>query len=57
MHAEPFLSIITPVFNAESTILKTINSIKEQKFNNFEYIIIDSNSNDDTPNIIIILTL
>ncbi len=52
MHAEPFLSIITPVFNAESTILKTINSIREQKFNNFEYIIIDSNSYDDTPNII-----
>ena len=52
LHAEPFLSIITPVYNGESTILKTIESIRKQKFSDFEYIIIDSNSNDNTSNII-----
>ena len=52
MHAKPFLSIITPVFNAEATLFKTISSIKNQEFDDLEYIIIDSNSKDNTSEII-----
>jgi glycosyltransferase involved in cell wall biosynthesis len=42
------ISIVTAVYNCESTIQKTINSILEQHFNSFEYIVIDGNSNDNT---------
>ena len=52
MDKEPLLSIITPVFNAESTIYKTIKSIKNQGFEDFEFIIIDSNSKDNSSKII-----
>lgn len=52
MDKVPLLSIITPVFNAEKTLLKTINSIRNQEFDDFEYIIIDSNSEDNTSEIV-----
>ena len=41
-------SIITATKNNEETILKTLKSIKIQKFNDFELIIIDANSKDKT---------
>ena len=49
---QPFLSIITPVFNAEKSLQITIDSIKSQTFSNYEYIIVDGNSQDNTLNII-----
>lgn len=48
----PFISVITPVKNGAETIKKTIDSIREQSFKDFEYIVIDSKSNDDTEQII-----
>ena len=45
---KPFFSIITVVKNAEKDILQTIRSLKEQTFKNFEYLIIDGKSTDDT---------
>ena len=45
-------SIITVVKNDKDNILKTINSVKKQKFKNFEYIIVDGKSNDGTSKII-----
>jgi glycosyltransferase involved in cell wall biosynthesis len=48
----PLISIITVVYNSEKYIEKTIKSIKEQTSHNFEYIIIDGNSTDETLNII-----
>ena len=45
-------SIITVVKNDKDNILKTINSVKNQKFKNFEYIIVDGKSNDGTSKII-----
>ena len=45
---KPFFSIVTVVKNGEKTIEKTIKSIKNQSFNNFEHIIIDGKSTDRT---------
>ena len=41
-----FFSIIVPIYNSEKTIKKCLNSIKIQKINNFELIIIDDKSSD-----------
>ena len=44
----PYFSVITVVKNDIKNIYKTIKSIKEQSFKNFEYIIIDGKSSDGT---------
>ena len=41
-------SIILPVWNGEECILNCIDSIKNQTFNNFECIIVDDGSTDNT---------
>ena len=45
---KPFFSIITVVKNDQANIQKTIKSILGQSFKNFEYIIIDGKSQDNT---------
>ena len=47
-----FFSIITVVLNAKLDLIETIKSLREQKFKDFEYIIIDGNSEDGTKEII-----
>lgn len=48
----PFFSIIIPTYNRASVIGKTIQSIINQKFIDFEVLIIDDGSVDDTEQII-----
>lgn len=48
----PLLSVITVSLNSELTIEKTIQSVLNQNFTNFEYIIIDGKSSDNTVNLI-----
>ena len=44
----PFVSIIIPVFNSERTISRTLNSVKEQIFKDYEIIIVDDGSTDNS---------
>jgi len=46
------LSIITVVYNRVNSIEKTIKSVLSQTYKDFEYIVIDGNSNDGTVDII-----
>ena len=46
------VSIVTPVFNGEKTIAKTIESVLNQTFNDFEMVIVDDRSTDKTADII-----
>lgn len=48
----PFFSIITVTKNSEKTLERTIESLKNQTFKNFEHIIIDGKSSDGTLRII-----
>ncbi len=45
---EHFFSIITITFNASAVIEPTLKSIKSQTFDDYEYIVVDGASTDDT---------
>ena len=47
----PFLSIIVPGKNEGENLFKLINSLKEQNYTNFEIIVVDDGSDDETPTI------
>lgn len=44
----PLISVIVPVYNAEATLLETIDSIRHQTCSDFELIVIDDGSTDRT---------
>lgn len=50
--ATPVISIITVCYNAEREIEATLKSVKEQSFKNYEYIIVDGASKDNTLKVI-----
>lgn len=52
MSKTPFFTIITASFNSEATIARTIQSVLDLNFIDFEYIIIDGNSSDKTVELI-----
>lgn len=45
---KPIVSVIIPVFNFEEYIEETINSVLKQSYKNFEIIVIDDSSTDNT---------
>ncbi len=44
----PSISVIVPAYNAERTILETVNSVLQQTFTDFELIVIDDGSTDQS---------
>ena len=48
----PLVSVIMSVRNSDKTIESAINSILNQSFTNFEFIIINDNSSDNTHHIL-----
>ncbi len=46
------VSVITPCYNSEKTIRRTMESVLEQTYSNIEYIIVDGGSTDGTVEII-----
>jgi len=44
----PTISVITPAYNAEQTIVETIVSVQQQTFADFELIVVDDGSTDRT---------
>lgn len=49
---QPFLSVVTVCYNSGKTIERTLKSVVDQTFTDYEYIIIDGCSTDDTLSII-----
>lgn len=45
------ISIIVPIYNAEKTLSQTLNSIRNQSYNNFEVLLIDDGSSDGSSKI------
>ncbi len=48
----PKISVILPVFNSQKYIRKTVQSVLNQGFADFELIIVNDGSTDDTVNIL-----
>lgn len=45
---EKMITIVVPIFNGEKYIEESINSILNQKYKNFEILIVNDGSTDDT---------
>lgn len=46
--AMPTVSVITPLYNSSTCIVETLNSLRRQTYENWESILIDDGSTDDT---------
>jgi glycosyltransferase involved in cell wall biosynthesis len=51
-YRDPYISVILPTYNREQTLLRAICSVLEQTFENFELIVVDDGSTDETPALI-----
>jgi len=47
-HPRPAISIITPTYNRQTALARAIRSVQRQSLNDYEHIIVDDGSHDDT---------
>lgn len=47
----PIVSVVIPAYNAEHTLLRTLQSVLDQTFKNIEILVVDDGSTDRTPEI------
>ena len=52
MNEQPVFSIIIPTFNRSGLVLRAVDSVLKQTFQNWELIIVDDGSTDDTADVI-----
>lgn len=48
MKSDFFVTVITPTYNREKTLERTVKSVLAQTYTNFEYVIVDDGSRDNT---------
>jgi len=51
-NSEPFVSVVLPTYNRAQSLGTAIQSVLEQTFPDFELIVVDDGSQDDTPSLI-----
>jgi cellulose synthase/poly-beta-1,6-N-acetylglucosamine synthase-like glycosyltransferase/peptidoglycan/xylan/chitin deacetylase (PgdA/CDA1 family)/spore germination protein YaaH len=49
---QPFVSVIVPAFNEEKVIVKTLKSLLKSNYPNFEILVVDDGSTDNTSRIV-----
>lgn len=52
MSEQPFVSVVTPVYNGGRFLVECIESVLSQSHRNLEYVILDNASTDETPAIL-----
>ena len=50
--SKPLVTILTPSYNRAHTLPRVFESLKKQSFQDFEWLIIDDGSTDDTGNLV-----
>jgi len=52
MEHEPFFSVIVPTHNRAGLVLKTLNSVLSQTYHDYEVVVVDDASTDDTEQVL-----
>src|SRR2546423_7881993 len=52
MTSSPLFTVFTPTYNRAHTLLRVYESLKKQTFDDFEWLIVDDGSTDDTPTLV-----